>query len=166
MARPAHPEMRDVRPRVLLLSGAGLLVFLGLSAIALHLIFNTRQYWPLSAAARNESETNPALQWSPATDLAAFRKQEDADLDKLGWVDRATGIARIPIEDAMKVIVAQGLPGWTRQVVSAGQDCALLKQQVPRAPQLSKCNLATGQTPPVEDARPQDHAAPASGVRP
>lgn len=166
MAKALHPETRDVRPRALLLFGAGLLVFLALAAIALKLIFNTSPYWPLTDAGADSSETNPMLQREPATDLAAFRKQEDAELEKLDWVDRNAGIARIPIQNAMKLITVQGLPDWANQAVSTGQDCALLKQQVPRTPQAHKCNTAADPALPIDAARPQDLVAPAPAVRP
>ncbi|QKC83595.1 hypothetical protein EB232_20115 [Mesorhizobium sp. NZP2077] len=151
-----------MQPRAVLLFGAGLLVFLALAAIALKLIFNTTPYWPLAGGGTGDA--TPQLQVSPATDLTAFRKQEDQELGKLGWVDRNAGIARIPIEDAMKLITVQGLPDWKRQVVSERQDCALLGQQVPRAPQLSKCSTAAGQAD--DAARRPDHVAPAPAVRP
>ena len=168
MAKPRHrhPEARDAWPRALLLFGAGLLVFLALAAIALKLLFNTAPHWPPGRAATNNGETNPALQESPATDLATFRKREDDDLGKLGWVDRGAGIARIPIDDAMKLIVAQGLPDWRRPAALAGQNCALLEEHVPRAPQLRTCDRAVGQPLPDEAARRPDPTAPAPGVSP
>ena len=164
MAKARHPETRDVSPKALLLFGVGLLFFLALAAIALKLIFNTTPYWPLLGAATNKNETDPVLQTLPSSDLAAFRKQEDADLNKLGWVDRDAGIARIPIDDAMGLIAAQGLPDWSRHVASADQNCALLEAQVPRAPQIRKCR--TGSQTSGSQARPRGDVAPARGARP
>ncbi|HEY4192438.1 MAG TPA: hypothetical protein VGM46_07305 [Mesorhizobium sp.] len=163
MAKPLHPETRDVSPRALVVFGIGLVVFLALSAAALKLIFNTTPYWPLANVETNDSEVSPAPQLSPATDLAAFRKQEDQELGKLAWVDRKAGIARVPIADAMKLIAVQGLPDWTRQSVSTNQDCALLDGQVPRAPQASNCAPA-GQPNGVE--HPKADVAPSYGARP
>lgn len=164
MAKALHPETRDVQPQALLLFGAGLLAFLAVAAIVLKLLFNTMPYWPLTDAGTTGSEADPALQRSPATDLIAFRKQEDQELRKLAWIDRNAGIARIPMGDAMKLIAAQGLPEWARQVMSVGQDCALLEQQTPRAPQAGKCSPAPGQARPHDAMHPQDHVTP--GVRP
>jgi cytochrome c oxidase cbb3-type subunit III len=42
--------------------------------------------------------------------LAELRAAEDAALHSYGWVDRATGIVRIPIDRAMEVLAARGLP--------------------------------------------------------
>ncbi|MCA0048175.1 hypothetical protein LB577_14610 [Mesorhizobium sp. B283B1A] len=163
MAKALHPETRDVRPRVLLLFGAGLLVFLTLAAVALKVIFSTTPYWPLAGAGTTSSEASPALQRSPATDLAAFRKQEDLELGKFAWVDRDAGIARIPIADAMKLIAAKGLPDWTRRATAAGQDCALLGSQVPRAPQLANCADQSPGTRPSDD---QSTVPGGSGAKP
>lgn len=32
-------------------------------------------------------------------------------LEKSGWIDQSAGVAQIPIEDAMKILAAKGLPG-------------------------------------------------------
>jgi hypothetical protein len=49
------------------------------------------------------------LQPQPLADIAALRQHEDAMLDHYGWVDKATGIVRIPIDEAMKRVVGQPL---------------------------------------------------------
>lgn len=104
-----HPETRDVWPRALLLFGGGLLVFLALSVIVLRLIFGTASYWP---RASEDNAAAPQLRTHPQADLAAFRSAEEEQLHKLGWVDRKKGIARIPIEDAMRLVASHGLPDW------------------------------------------------------
>jgi hypothetical protein len=43
----------------------------------------------------------PRLQATPRADLHAVRVAEDAHLEGYAWVDRAKGVARIPIERAM-----------------------------------------------------------------
>jgi len=50
------------------------------------------------------------LEVSPPLDLAAFRAQEEAQLNSYGWVDKNTGRVRIPIERAKELILQQGLP--------------------------------------------------------
>lgn len=42
--------------------------------------------------------------------LAAHRLQEQATLDSYGWIDRQTGIVRVPIERAIELTLSQGLP--------------------------------------------------------
>jgi hypothetical protein len=166
------PETRDVSPRALLLFGGGLVVFLVLTVVVLGLIFDTKAYWPLPGAAWQGNEATPAMQRFPALDLATFREREDKELAKLGWVDRQAGIARIPIKDAMELVAKNGLPDWSKQVNASGE-CALLDENVPRAPQAERCRAQAGQdgeTPPI--AQPQDGTsqqytpAPANGAQP
>ena len=61
----------------------------------------------------------PRLQAEPRLDLAALREGEDAVLGENGkenekrsyaWVDPNHGVARIPIQEAIKIIAAKGLP--------------------------------------------------------
>lgn len=71
----------------------------------------------------------PRLQGAPGTplppqeELRQMRAEAEATLESHGWVDEKTGIARIPIERAMKLLVERG-PSETRA----------LSQQVPVAP--------------------------------
>ncbi|MBZ9797277.1 hypothetical protein [Mesorhizobium sp. ES1-4] len=165
MAKALHPETRDVWPRALLLFGLGLLVFLALAAIALKLVFNTSPYWPLGNKG-TASKASPVLQRSPGADLATFRKQEDEELGKLAWVDRGAGMARIPIEDAMKLVATRGLPDWADAAASATQDCGLLEGQVPRAPQGGNCHAGPSAAQPNDKAPQAQPAAPATGTSP
>jgi hypothetical protein len=52
----------------------------------------------------------PGVQPNPPADLAALRLEEDTVLDNYAWVDKAHGIVRIPIAQAMQLVVQQGLP--------------------------------------------------------
>ena len=47
----------------------------------------------------------PVLQDSNADDLILLRKKEAATLAEYGWVDRAKGVVRVPIERAMELVV-------------------------------------------------------------
>ena len=49
------------------------------------------------------------LQPQPLLDIAALHQREDVALDHYGWVDKANGIAHIPISEAMKRVVGQSL---------------------------------------------------------
>ncbi len=144
-----HPETRDVWPRALLLFAAGLLAFIMLAALALKLIFGPVPYPELPGAADTGNAASPALQRFPEADLAAFRRKEDEELTTLGWVDRAKDIARIPIEDAMRILAARGLPDWTGNAQQG--DCGPVAQAAPRAPQSRNCPSAT---PSDKEQRP------------
>jgi hypothetical protein len=52
----------------------------------------------------------PRLQTNPAVDLEIFQTAEEAKLKSYGWVDKAGGVIRIPIERAMELIAQRGLP--------------------------------------------------------
>jgi len=46
----------------------------------------------------------------PQQDLREKIASDTKANEQLGWVDRSAGIAQIPVEDAMKIIVSKGLP--------------------------------------------------------
>lgn len=55
---------------------------------------------------------SPRLQPDPQEDWARFHRTELQQLNSFGWVDKANGIVRIPIDDAMRQVAARGIPGW------------------------------------------------------
>jgi hypothetical protein len=57
----------------------------------------------------------PRLQTDPRGDLMRLRETEDRVLTTYGWVDRNAGIVRIPIDEAMKLVVERGLPSRPAQ---------------------------------------------------
>jgi hypothetical protein len=83
------------------------LLFLFLAGFEAHRA--TPQY-PLAAGQAQRLPPEPRLQTHPREDLRQLREQEDAALNAYGWVDRNAGVVRIPIGEAMKLIVARGLP--------------------------------------------------------
>ena len=52
----------------------------------------------------------PRIQASPSTDLGEMRAREDSQLNSYGWVDRANGIVRIPIDRAIGLVAQRGVP--------------------------------------------------------
>lgn len=61
---------------------------------------------PLEAAARVEG---PALESAPQPELQRYRAEKARELEALGWVDARAGIARIPIDSAMRLMAEDGL---------------------------------------------------------
>jgi hypothetical protein len=55
----------------------------------------------------------PRLQVNPAVDLSQVRQSQEEILQSYGWVDKAAGKVRVPIDRAMDLLLKQGLP--TRQ---------------------------------------------------
>jgi hypothetical protein len=128
-AEVAH-EHSDVNVRTILMYGVGLLVI----GVIVHILM-----WVLFAvferqAAANDPPTSPLA--APATQMpssttaspyfgtaagpqlltnepAVLMKHRAAEQQQLhtgGWVNQAGGVARIPIEEAKKLLVQQGLP--------------------------------------------------------
>ena len=56
------------------------------------------------------AQSFPRLVTSEPMALAAFRAQEAALLQSYGWVEKDKGLARIPIDDAMRIVAEHGLP--------------------------------------------------------
>lgn len=46
----------------------------------------------------------------PQLDLRNKREADEAANEKYGWTDQQAGIAQIPVDEAMKIIVSKGLP--------------------------------------------------------
>jgi hypothetical protein len=70
----------------------------------------SRPIHPLADATKPEIAPEPRLQEDPAVDLALLREREEKRLSTYGWVDRANGVVRIPIERAMELVAREGLP--------------------------------------------------------
>jgi hypothetical protein len=47
----------------------------------------------------------------PQFDLRQKIRQDTEANEKLGWIDQDSGIAQIPVKDAMRIIAEKGLPG-------------------------------------------------------
>jgi hypothetical protein len=119
----AH-EDSDVNVRAILGFGAALTVV----AIVLHVFLwwlqgvyhrqterqQMRQY-PMAVDRQNALPPMPRLQPNPQQEMRDLRARQETLLKGYGWVNKEAGIARIPIEDAMRMVVERGLP--TREKV-------------------------------------------------
>ena len=65
---------------------------------------------PIAGFGPDRKAPEPRLQERPFDDWRAMHAQQAAQLASYGWVDQAKGVAHIPIEEAMKRLVQQGLP--------------------------------------------------------
>jgi hypothetical protein len=66
---------------------------------------------PNVAASLKRTPSEPRLEPLPLAPRRELRAAEDARLSSYGWVDRSGGVARIPIDRAMQIIVERGVPG-------------------------------------------------------
>jgi hypothetical protein len=108
-------ETADVRVLWPVLAAAILVVGLAVTLLSaralLEILFTERQAAPSTQLERTQiGPPLPHLEHAPAETLTAVRRHEQQLLESLGWVDRAHGIARIPIEDAMRLLAEQGWP--------------------------------------------------------
>jgi hypothetical protein len=113
-----HHEESDADTRGILAFGGALIVtgvVIFFAVWVLFKFFDAREahrespLYPL-AAARDRVPPGPQLQTNPREDMRELRAREEAILTTYEWVDRNTGIVRIPIEEAMKLTVERGLP--------------------------------------------------------
>ena len=122
-ANPDNPDVShegtDVNVRAILGWGAGLLVAAVLIHFVVWLLFlylsgreTTRDAvdYPLAAGQATRVPPEPRLQTTPREDLRELRAREDEILNSYGWVDKPTGVVRIPIDEAMKLTLQRGLP--------------------------------------------------------
>jgi hypothetical protein len=78
----------------------------------------------------------PRLQLKPPEDLNNFRAGEETALHTYAWIDRTTGVVRIPIDRAMDLVLERGLPTRSETNKSAtGPSNYELQQQRPQSPQ-------------------------------
>lgn len=66
--------------------------------------------YPLAVGTELRLPVQPRLQRFPENEALDFRLQEAAVLDGYGWVDRDRGTVRIPVSEAMRLVVERGLP--------------------------------------------------------
>lgn len=107
-------ETSDADIRKLIEFGAGIVALVLVALALMWLLFRYlagQQAAPAAAAppmAVQELPPEPRLEVSPATDLERLRASERAILESYGWVNRTSGIVRIPIERAMELVAERG----------------------------------------------------------
>ena len=92
------------------------------------------QKYPL-AVGQAKQPPAPTLQQQPFQDIFMLRQSEAARLGGYGWVDKEGGVARIPIDRAMEIVLQKGFPtrsesGDARDVVT--QDSSSGRTVAPR----------------------------------
>lgn len=105
MTGRALPELPNIAARKVMIVILCFMAFVGVSMTGLFVYF----HWlvPGKLAAVTAAFPEPTLQISPQGDLSRFKREQTAPLTGYAWVDRGHGIARIPIEDAMRIIAGR-----------------------------------------------------------
>ncbi|MEO5930662.1 MAG: hypothetical protein ABIR47_12070 [Candidatus Kapaibacterium sp.] len=83
-----------------------------------------RDVAPSPVADRNIIPPEPRLQAEPRLDMQEMRAHTDSVINSYGWVDRRSGVVRIPIDKAIDMVVAKGLHRPAPKSVSPGADTA------------------------------------------
>jgi hypothetical protein len=121
--KPDNPEVvheeSDVNVRAILGFGIALVV----AAVIIHVCLwwlqglyqrqterAQMQVYPLAAGRQEQLPPMPRLQEHPQQDMRELREKQQALLNGYSWVNRDAGVARIPIEEAMRIVVERGLP--------------------------------------------------------
>ena len=108
-------ETADVSFKGLMVTAAGIIGLLGLILLmswGLFRFFQVENPGDVDSPF-TEPKTLPAeprLQPSPESDLRKFMAYQDSILSGYGWVDRDSGIVRVPIDTAIEMVLKQGLP--------------------------------------------------------
>ena len=124
-----HPETMYDRSDLAARGIVWFLISLAVTIVAIHLIsWGLLRYFArnqLTPAPRNavvvppswSSTSNPVLRFpapqlqpDPVTDLNKFRTMQEEQLNSYCWVDQKNGVAHIPIERAMEIVLQRGLP--------------------------------------------------------
>jgi hypothetical protein len=112
-------EESDVNVGAVFRFGAGLTAVTAVVLVLMRLLFGyfdrreagqTERTYPFAAGQELRQPPEPRLQIAPREDLREVRAREDALLNGYQWVDKAAGVVRIPIADAMRLTVERGLP--------------------------------------------------------
>lgn len=106
VAPPHQPDAIDARRivQVALVLVVTLAVCIAASVWIAHSLARRYARPPAVQPAALPATAGPPLQPDPATALAQFRAQKEATLHGYRWIDRAHGIAQIPIDAAMRII--------------------------------------------------------------
>ena len=75
--------------------------------------------YPLAVGQDPRLPPAPRLQQFPANDIYQFRRDEQALLDSYGWQNRDAGTVRIPVAEAMRLVVERGLPARAQDAQAA-----------------------------------------------
>jgi len=105
-----RPESPAVATRVVLAAAIGFLVFVAISLVVLHFYFNAQIAQPIFV--QPAAFAKPQLQTNDVQDLAKLQAEQRKRLGGYVWVDRKKGIGTIPIEEAMKRVVARGAKAY------------------------------------------------------
>jgi hypothetical protein len=117
-------ELFDLDVRYLGWFSVGLVILLILTAGAAFMLMGGFRV-ATAVTAKQSTEGSPAgpfatLQDTPQDDLRSYRRTKAAALEGYHWVDRGTGVVRIPIERAMELVAEDAVTRPAAAPAAAG----------------------------------------------
>ena len=111
-------EHADLSLQTLITFAVGLLLVVAVSALLMLVLFKALESQAVArdpqvspiAATRTFQPPTPQLLTNEPKNLQTFRDEESKKLEGYAWVDERGGVVRVPIEEAKKLLVKQGLP--------------------------------------------------------
>ncbi|KMO31956.1 hypothetical protein VQ02_24860 [Methylobacterium variabile] len=145
------PEAPDIRLKPVLLTGLFIVVFVAVTLAGVRVYRDTVITSPNTEPARTFD--GPALQRDPQADLARLLADQRRRLETYAWVDRAHGIARMPVTEAMRLLAGRGAQAYAAPL------------QPERVPPLGSRGGAASPLPPpgTVAASPQEAASQKEG---
>jgi len=152
-------ERSDADVRSLLKFGLSLLLILVAVLISMRWMFfyfaKSQQLGPPASPFESARALppQPRLQVAPRVDLQAYCEAQLQELDTYGWVDPHNEVVRIPVDRAMDMIVARGLPARPVLSEASGATGALEATDKARTPQANGLQGPCGYLvkPPAEE---------------
>jgi len=137
-SKTAGYEVRDANIRALVGFGIGMAVVLFIITVSMIWVFryyaHVQNLGPSASPFENTRTIPPLprLQAAPHTDILDYWDSEQKSLNSYGWVDRQKGIAHIPIDEAMRIVVDRGLPTRPSTEINISSEAAAPVQDGPR----------------------------------
>lgn len=149
-----HPD--DINLRAVAWGGAiivtGIVFALAVSWFGLGLVWPGHGDHPPDAVGAAPT-ARPRLETAPQPERAAYERDKARLVDGYGWVDRAAGIARIPVEQAMLLMAAdaqaekEGRQAHTQGPVDRQPDARMDEQQDERKVRQKVDQMSTANRP-------------------
>ncbi len=112
----APHEVHDAEARPIVLYGVALAIGAAIVFVIVFFIFHYFTSQPLTdvtanpMATKDQAPPSPHVEEYPASDFRELRIHENQVLGSYGWVDKKTGVVRVPIDRAMETVLKRGLP--------------------------------------------------------
>jgi hypothetical protein len=118
-------ETRDVNVSALLKFAVSLAVILIIVSFGMKWTFDyyakTQTLGPAATPFEDERTIPPLprLQVAPQREIHDYWESQQSIVNNYGWVDRQGGVVRIPVDRAMRILLARGLPARSAAAAQA-----------------------------------------------